>query len=588
MVVFSACSKEEPDTPTGDDKAKIENFSISPTANLKYGDVLNLTADLSDNSGLRSYTVKISNAAGDLYEDTQMLTGKTFQLNAQVVIPLPPNAAAGDVTFSLTVKNTDNQLTSEDVELRNVTPPTFNHLYLVINNTAYEMTKTGNVFEFEDFIAAGAVGKIYANADRSGIYWGSEGTTIKTMGANDITFGKAEEAFFKITFNAVSFELNIGGSQPWTPMTDNVLYILGAISGHWADGEITTEREKTKMSGFSFGNRKMWTWTPPATGSGDPEDDMWGSIVAGVFRFKKAGVEEYILYENGQVVSGSDNKASSFVVSAGGPISIRVMADETGITGVRLYDDTKSLEYQNGRILVNGVTVAPTITFAGNSLALKSGNYFVYEGTMNLTKDQSISASGLNLASAFADPDVFTGGGNATWMFIQETGSYYVSADIFSGHVYIREETGYPKAIYMDGWSWLKHPADPRPSWDPATALTLYKKAGTTNTFEATLYVYPWGGDFDLYAYPPAVGDGGKTVFFAEDFTIITGGVEIFQAGSPNIKMPADLTEGYYKLTVDLKDGFTVDENTLRGDENQFYTVTPNGQKFTATFTAVP
>ncbi|MDR0692259.1 MAG: hypothetical protein LBF69_04390 [Prevotellaceae bacterium] len=580
MAVFSACSKDEQPDPTGEEKAKIENFSISPTANLQYGDVVVLTANLSDNSGLRSYTIKITNASGDLYEDTQMLTGKTFQLNEQVVIPLPPNAVAGNITFDLTVKNAGNQLTSETKELTNITLPSFNQLYIVMNNTAYEMTKNENIFEFEDFVAAGSTGKIYANADKSGIYWGNDGTTIKTMGANDITFGKAEEAFFKITFNAVTFELTIGESRQWAPMTDNALYILGTISGHWADGEITVENAKMKMSGFSLDTRKMWTWTPPNTGTGDQADDMWGNINAGVFRFKKDGQEEYILYENGQIVSAADNKNNSFVVSAGGPLSIRVMAEGTTITNVRVFDNAKTLEYQNGQILVNGATVMPTITFAGNALALKSGNYFVYEGTMDLTKDQSITATGANLASAFADPDVFTGSGNATWKFIQESSNYYISADIFSGHIYVREETGYPKAIYMDGWSWKKHPADPRPDWNAATALTLYKKTGTTNVFEGTLYIYPWGGDFNLYAYPPTSEDGGKAVFFAEDFT----DVESMSSDRPNIKIPSTLTEGYYKLTVDLQDGFEIDKTTMHAE---FYTITPNnGRKFTAVFTA--
>jgi hypothetical protein len=582
MAIGSACSKDEdPVEQTGEGKAKIENLSISPATNLKYGDVVTLAAGLSDETGLRSYTVKISNAAGDLYENTQMLTGKTFQLNEQVVIPLPANAAAGNLTVNLTVKNAGNQLTSEEKELQNVTVPTFTGLYLVLNNTVYEMTKNGSVFEFEDFVTAGATGKIYANADQTGIYWGNEGTTIQSMGASDISFGKAEEAFFKIAFNPVTFDLTIGDAQQWQPMTTNGLYILGTISGHWADGEITAENQKMKMSGFSLDNRKMWTWTPPNTQSEDVIDDMWGNIVAGIFRFKQEGADQYILFDGTNIITGGDNKDNSFVVTAGGPISIRIMTDATGnITSVRLYDETKSLEYQNGNILVNGVAVAPNITFAGNQLTLKAGNYFVYEGTPDLTKDQSISASGVNLASAFTDPDVFTGSGNSTWKFIQETSSYYVSVDIFSGHIYIREETGYPKAIYMDGWSWKKHPADPRPDWNNPTALTLYKKAGTANTFEATLYVYSWGGDFNLFAYPPTTENGGKTVFFGENFA----GVSLPDPTRPNISFPSPITEGYYKITVDLKDGFDVDAETPHAE---FYTVTPkNGQKFTVIFTA--
>jgi hypothetical protein len=583
MAVFSACSKDEPnDEPTGEGKAKIENFSISPTANLKYGDVVTLAATLSDNSGLRSYTIKVSNAAGDLYEDTQMLTGKTFPLSTQVVIPLPPNATAGDITVSLTVKNTDNQLTSEERELKNVTLPTFTQLYVVINNTTHEMTKVGDVFEFEDFIAAGATGKFYANADRSGAYWGLDGAAVKAMGANDITFGKTEEAFFKITFNPVSCVLNIGGNQLWSAMSTNALYILGTISGHWEDGEITVEKTKMKMTGASLGTRKMWTWTPPNTGTGLSVDDMWGNINPGNFRFKKSGVEEYILYADNQITIGPDNKANSFVAPAGGSgFTIRIMADGDEITSVKIFDATRNLEYLNGKILVNGVEVVPNITFAGTSLTLKPGSSFVHEGTLTLTKEQSITATGINLASVFADPDVFTGSGNATWKFIQESSSYYITVDQFNNHIYIREETGYPKAIYMDGWGWKKHPADPRPDWNVPTALTLYQKAGTTNVFEATFYIYPWGGDFNLFAYPPHTEDGGKTIFFAEDFT----GIDQAMSDRPNMKFPASITAaGYYKLSVNLQDGFDVDKTTPHAE---FYTVTPkNGKKFTAVFTA--
>jgi hypothetical protein len=98
------------------------------------------------------------------------------------------------------------------------------------------------------------------------------------MGSGDIVFGKETEEYFTISFNPVSFELTLGEAQQWTPITEG-LYILGNISGHWADGNISTEKTKMLMSGFSLGNRKMWTWTPPNTGSGSPDDDMWGNIV---------------------------------------------------------------------------------------------------------------------------------------------------------------------------------------------------------------------------------------------------------------------------------------------------------------------
>jgi hypothetical protein len=580
VAALAACSKDEPVDPDAG-KAKIENVSVSPTDNLKYGDPITIAADLSDEAGLRSYTIKISYAGGDLFEQTQMLTGRTFSLNQQLLIPLPPNATAGDVTVSLSVRNSGNQLSSIDTRLPNVAVPVFTTLYIVINNTVYSMTKDGSVFEFEDFIPAGATGKIHASQDRQGLYWGREGDAIKTLAADDIVFGKDEEAFFKIIFDPLSFSLTSGNAEQWQPMTSNELYILGTISGHWADGEIISERSKMKMTGYQSGNLKRWDWTPPNSGTGDAEDDMWGNIVAGKFRFKKAGQEQYILFNGTNIITAADNKDQSFVVTAGGPISIRVMTNEAGdIISVRLYDAEKSLEYQNGRILINGIDRPASVAFADTPLNLKAGQYFIYEGTLNLTKDQTVAATGINLATAFADPDVFTGSGNASWKHIQETGAYYITIDAFSGHIYIRENTGYPKAIYLDGWSWKKYPADPRADWDPNTALTLYKKAGTDNVFEAIFYIYPWGGDVNLFAYPPSTAEGSVTAFFAEDFddpSIVVGG------GPPNMKIPS--VEGYHKISVNLKNGFDVNKDVLR--YGSFYTVTPkNNQKFSVTFTA--
>src|SRR5665647_575357 len=112
---------------------------------------------------------------------------------------------------------------------------------------------------------------------------------------------------------------------------------------------------------------------------------------------------------------------------------------------------------------------------------------------MDLTKGQTITAQGVNLTTAFCDPDVFSGKGNATWTVIQESGSYYVRIDAFSGNIYLRKETGYPDVIYMDGWCWGKYEDDAH-NWNPPTRMTLYRK-GTTNVYEAIVYILPWGGD---------------------------------------------------------------------------------------------
>ena len=268
-------------------KLQITDLAITPETGLQYGDIVTLSGSFSDETGLRSYTVKMSNTTGVIFEETKMLTGKTFTLDDDITIPLPKNAVAGDMTVSVTVKNSADQLTTEELTISNLALPTIENLYLIINNKVYTMTKNGSVFELEDFIPIDGAGKIYTNSDKSGLAWGLDGTEIIAMGSGDIVFGKETEEYFKISFNPVSFELTLGEAQQWTPITEG-LYILGNISGHWADGNISTEKTKMMMSGFSLGNRKMWTWTPPNTGSGSPDDDMWGNIVAGVFRFKIA------------------------------------------------------------------------------------------------------------------------------------------------------------------------------------------------------------------------------------------------------------------------------------------------------------
>ncbi len=574
MLAFSACKKDkEPDPNAG--KATISDLAITPQSSLKFGDVITLSGSFSDETGLKSYTVTMSNPSGTIFEDTKMLTGKTFSLNQALTIPLPKNAVAGDMTLSVSVKNSKNLLATQDITIAALALPTFDNLYLIINNTSFPMTKNGGVFELEDFIPAASVGKIYAKSDKTGLSWGLDGATIIAMGTGDITIGKEAEEFFKISFNPVSFELVLGDAQTWTPMTEG-LYILGNISGHWADGNITAENEKMKMSGFTLGNRKMWSWTPPNTGSGDPIDDMWGNIVAGVFRFKKPAAEQYILYSSGQITEGTTNdEASSFVVTAGGPFTIKVFSDGTNVTKVSLESDTRKLEYTSQGIYINGA-LASSVTFANTSLSLVAGNYFLYEGTITLTKGQSITAQGIDLTKAFSDPDVFTGAGNATWSMIQETGSYLVRIDPFLGNIFIRQETGYPTAIYLDGWCWGKYDADAH-NWNQESMATLYR-VGTTNVYEATIYVLPWGGDVAFFAAPFSNPDASKMEIYSKYFDGVT------MSGN-GLLLPVPAESAFYKVSVDLKDGFTWDMVNMDGTN---YTIIPtNGQKFTVTFTAL-
>lgn len=579
FVLFTSCKPDEDPVDPDAGKPKIENLTLSPESNLKYGDNVKVTANLSDETGLRTYTIQMNNSTGTIYEKTEMLTGKTFALNLDIPIPLPKNAVAGDMTVIISVKNSGNLIASSEKIIKNLALPTFDKLYLIINNTVLTMVKNGSVYEVEDFIPVAAVGRIYANPDKSGMYWGMEGTEIKALGVNELTLGKETEEYFKISFDPISFTLTLGNPLTWNPIAESI-YILGSISGHWADGEISTEKTKMMMKGFSLGTRKMWSWTAPSTGTGDPVDDMWGSIVAGLFRFKKAGVEQYITFSGSQIVTGADNKDKSFVISDGGPYTIKLFSDGTNITRVRCEDGTKMLEYTNEGIFINGVKATPSMSFAGKPLTLVPNNYFLYEGTMNLDKDQSITSSGVNLTTAFCDPDAFTGKGNATWTFVKPTSEYYIRIDAFSGNIYVRNNKGYPEAIYMDGWSWLKHADDPKKDWEPSSRLTLYR-VGTTNKYEAQLYINPWGGDVSFFAAPAIVGtDFADREIFAKYFEGVT------MAGT-NMLLPKPAEPTYYKVSVDFKDGFTWDTNQKDGTTNNYLIVPTNSKKFAITFTAL-
>jgi hypothetical protein len=85
------------------------------------------------------------------------------------------------------------------------------------------------------------------------------------------------------------------------------------------------------------------------------------------------------LYENEQIVIGTDNKDNSFHIPASGKFNIRIMADKAGITSVHVSGENKTLEYKNGQVLINGVIASPVITFAGNTMNLLPS--FVYQGS---------------------------------------------------------------------------------------------------------------------------------------------------------------------------------------------------------------
>jgi len=160
---------------------------------------------------------------------------------------------------------------------------------------------------------------------------------------------------------------------------------------------------------------------------------------------------------------------------------------------------------------------------------------------------------------------------------IQETGSYLVRIDPFLGNVFIRNEAGYPAVIYLDGWCWGKYDADSH-NWNQDAMATLYR-VGTTNVYEATIYILPWGGDVAFFAAPfPTNPDASKMEIYSKYFEGVT------MAGN-GLLLPVPAESAYYKVSVDLKDGFTWDMVNMDGTN---YTIIPtNGKKFTVTFTAL-
>ena len=586
LLVFSACSETD-DSISTDGNAKIENLAITPASGFKYGDVVTLTGTLSDETMLSSYTIKI----GD-YEEQQPLTGKTFPLNKEVVLPLSPNAETGNLTLSLSVRNSGGKTTEETLLISNIAVPVFDKLYLAVGSSLIEMVKDGDVFTFAGFVPAGAKGKIYANADKSGLYWGWEDGKIKTMVAGDIPLSQEnEEFYFTLSFNVKTFDWESSEPETWAPMDTDVLFIFGTISGHWEDNAgwdpynrpdgIDTEMNKMKMKGYINGNQKRWTWEPPDSGGDDREETCYGSTSAGVFRFKykKDGVDQYVTY-SGKIDVGADNIANSFQLPAGGSFKIEVMADETGITSVRTYDDGQGLqiEYKNNEVWINGAIAPPVINFAGNAMNLVPGNYFVYQGSFDLSNGQEVTGDGIDLAKLYADSDIFGGGGNSKWSFTGPTSTYFFRIDAFSGHVYSREDTGYPTVIYMDGWCWKKYPEDPRSNWNTRTEMSLYRD-GTTNVYEGTCYVQPWNGDIKFFAMPSTDSNEVPGGVISGAYFDLAAGQAVMTDGI-GLMLPVPSGDGaYYKVSVNLKDGMELNEDGA---------YVPVGANFTYSFTLQP
>jgi hypothetical protein len=577
MFCFSCGDDDENGTDPADDKPVIENAAVTPSSSVKYGDLLKLTGKLSDKTGLRSYTLKISNAQGDIWETTNMLTGTSQDLNYEFVLPLPKNAAAGNVNLSLTLKNSGAGSATQELTVSGVTVPTFDNLYFIAGNKTYTMAPDGEgLFVYTGLITANTVGKVYAKADKTGLYWGLSGGAATCMADGDFSIGNTEEKYMAVSFNPVTFAFAANETEEVWTETDAPIYIVGNISGHWADGNISDERAKMKMTAYASGDKRYWTWTPPSTGSGDPSDDMWGNINPGSFRFKLGGKEQYVLFQDGKITVGTSNdESASFLTSAGGPLTIKLFYDGTNYTSVSLENDVRSLEYlADGSMNINGAPAPTAIKFADADLAKKAGTFYVYEGTATLAVNQSITAQGTDLSAANADPDVFSGQGNSTWKVTGSAGQYTIRIDPFASTIYVCKQSGFPDVIYMDGWSWAKFEPDPTIVWNPEARLTLYRVGATGYVYEAVFYNNGWGGDVSFWSAYISDADFGKKIIASKYFD----GVSVAGDG---LLIPS--AAGYYKVSVDLKDGFTYTEVM---DGNYFTLQPTNNKKFTVTFTA--
>ena len=608
-LYFTSCKNNNEDKPTGSDKPTIENLAVSPTSSVKYGDVVTLTGSFEDGTALSSYDIVISNAQGNLYSDTRMLTGKTFSLNASLVIPLPKNAQAGDVTISVTLKNSGNKTETENVTLSGVAVPVIDALYLIIGSKTYTLAKEGDVYQVVDIFAANAAGKIYLKADKSGMFWGSESGTVTSMANDDIIVGKSSEQSLKVTFNPVTFAFSVEDGDAWVD-TDEEVYIYGTISGHWMDhneypddeGGINVEQPKMKMTGQASGNKRRWTWTPPDGGDDGPEDGMWGHIDAGKFTFKKAGAAEYITWDGSSIVTGTSyDITKGFSAEEGGWFQFVLYFDGTDYQVTLEAGSGATVDYTKSGLLVNGLQVPASMTFAGQSLAKMGGSLYKFEGIIDLQKDANITAVGVNLSLPKADPDVFQGEGSTTWKMIGSSGEWLIRVDPFLSTVYACKQSGYPDAIYMDGWSWEKFADNPATNW-VEKYLCLQRVNETDLIYEATFYNFGWtdfpgvpgrGADVKFFAEPTSVQDHGKYLIAAKHFDVDAfkeaegAGLFMGRTLEPTVYDWGEDYGTYMKVTVDLKDGIIFDEDTpFIVSGTTYFTSEPKteGQKFSVTW----
>lgn len=546
------------------------NVIVSPQSGLCYGDQITVSGTLTDDRNLDMYTIILKNGDEELYRKEQMLLGQSFQMNERITLPMPKDAGVGNFQVEVNLRNTQHGETSQVFELTSLQVPTFDKLYLLLSNkTVIELLPNGDTFECDETFPANIKGIISTTPSNSGLYWGSKDGEIQTMVSDSILIGTDVEASCKVSFNPKTFALTFGQRFSWTTLpSSDCFYILGTISGHWQDGEITEEKAKMRMQGYESGNSRYYTWTPPE--GDDVETGMWGSTAAGVFRLKKGGEDRYLLWNGAQLVyTASDEAAQSFPVTAGGAFEIRVYFEDDVCTKVSIAGSDKTLEFTNESVKANGVVMGQSIDFGGSQLQKQSGTSYMYEGEVSLTKGASVTSSSIDLSMCSPNEDLFSGAGNDSWTLQAATGKYYVSLDAFSGSSYIRPANGYPDAIYMAGWSWAHSESGTAQVWQNETALPLVR-VGDSHTYEGTCYVFSWGGDIKFFVSSPS----DETAIWLPNDNFDD---KSSKAGGGGFYLPT--AEGYYKVSVDLKDGINV------GSDGSITTVDASKQ-FTLRYTA--
>lgn len=568
-LTLAGCSDDD-DKYISEDKTGPKpqmDIVASPTSDLLYGDNVTLSGLLTDERNLDHYEILLLNSAGDTVATKyQMLLGKEFNMNDQIQLPLPRNAQAENFTAVVKLDNTRNGEEAQSFDLGEVGVPTFSTLHLLLSNgQTLDMVQNGDVFETaETVFPANIKGIISTSTAKSGIWWGMQGGEVAVAGTDSLAIGGDVEASYKVYFNPRTFELSFSQKHFWSPLpTEDCYYILGTISGHWMDGEITKERTKMRMNGFSSDDDRYYTWTAPD--GDDPEVGMWGSTAAGVFRLKKGGQQGYILWDGNKIVeSATDNKDMSFPLTAGGPFTIKAYFSGNKCTSVEVSGGGRAITFADNAITINGAPVTPSVEFSGNQLKLKPGTSYLYEGTVSLTQGQTIS-SAFDLSSFTANPDLFSGGGNSTWKLKTLSGQYTVRMDPFSGAFYACPLVGYPDVIYMDGWSWAMTASSTAVVWDPSQLLPLVRQSD--GTYQGTFYDFGWGGDVKFYVVHPSTGINAflPNTNFSSEYVNASG-------GNTSFKIPS--AAGYFKVIIDLKDGISISSDGS--------TVTPKGSsKFT-------